>query len=370
MDENWTGLYGHFHNREVIERILTTSKLPHSFLFVGKSGIGKDFFAIRMAQLINEKFATDSDRNKIISGIEHLNEPYIKYIFALPRGKNETDDSTPLEKLTAEDLEEIRMRLEEKIKNPYYEIKIPKANAIKINSIRDIIKFISFEFGLSFYRFILISNAHMMNEPAQNSLLKNLEEPPEKVIFILTTPYPELLRETIRSRCWYMYFSPLSVSDVSQILIKYFNIEKRLADEVAVFADGSITIANQLLEHNFKALKDKTISFLRYSLGKKFHQAYTEISSLLVKDESYRLKLFVQMVITWLNDVQRYRVSPKNFYFKDYQETLEKFNKKFPKSNLHNTASKLDYLGSLIENNINLNLLAMNMIYSISGLTK
>jgi len=370
MDENWNGIYGHFHNREVLNRIIDTSKIPHAFLFAGKQGIGKDYFAVRLAQLINKKFGPISELQKIVTGLAHFSEPYIKFIFALPRGKNETDESSPYEKLTSDDLEEIKDEINKKIANPYYHIELAKANTIKVSSIRDINKFLSHQFDLSYYRFVLISNAHMMNETSQNALLKNLEEPPEKVVFILTTPFPELLRETIRSRCWSLYFSPLSSEDLSKILVEYFKIENDLAQEVSLFSDGSVTTANHLIEHDFRKLKSKTISFLRYSLGKKFHLAYTEMISLITQGDSQNLKLFIQMIITWLNDLQRYRTASKDFFYSDYKETLEKFNSKFPKSNINDLVFKLDRLSSLIDNNINPNLLAMNLIHNISSLTK
>jgi DNA polymerase III subunit delta' len=370
MDEKWTGIYGHHHNREVLDRIINTSKIPHALLFIGKQGVGKDFFALRLAQLINKKLSQIEEQPRIILGLAHLNEPYIKYIFALPRGKNETDESSPYEKLNSDELEEIKEELNKKILNPYHHIQLAKVNNIKISSIRDINKFLSLQFDVSYYRIVLISDAHMMNETSQNALLKNLEEPPENVIFILTTQYPELLRETIRSRCWSLYFSPLSTADLSKILEEYFNIEKDLAEEVSVFSDGSVTTANQLIEHDFRRLKSKTINFLRYSLGKKFHSAYSEVSSILNEGDTSSLKLFIQMIITWLNDLQTHRTAREDFFYMDYKETLEKFNKKFPKSNIHDLVFKLDYLSSLVENNINPNLLIMNMINNISALTK
>lgn len=370
MNKNWNGIYGHKNNREVLDRIIASSNIPHAFLFIGKQGVGKDYFALHLAQSINRKFTLGEEQSHVLNGIANLTEPYIKFIFALPRGKNETDESTPYEKLNPDDLDEVKKEIKKKILNPYQRIQIGKANAIKVSSIRDINKFLSLQFEQSFYRFVLISDAHLMNETSQNALLKNLEEPPEKVIFILTTPYPELLRETIKSRCWALYFSPLTVDDITQILVEYFQVDKSLANEVAVFADGSVTTANQLIEHDFRMLKDRTISFLRYSLGKKFHSAYQEITDVLTDGDTSTFRLFIQMIITWLNDLQRFRTSNVDFFYSDYRETLEKFNKKFPNSNIHDAVYKLDYLSSLVQNNINSNLLAANLIYSISTLTK
>ena len=61
-----------------------------------------------------------------------------------------------------------------------------------------------------------------MNTEAQNALLKNLEEPPEGVIFILCTSSPEKLRETIRSRCWRINFQPLDDNQLYEILVEKF----------------------------------------------------------------------------------------------------------------------------------------------------
>ena len=42
MNEKWDDIYGHRNNREVLDRIIASSKIPHAFLFIGKQGIGKD----------------------------------------------------------------------------------------------------------------------------------------------------------------------------------------------------------------------------------------------------------------------------------------------------------------------------------------
>jgi len=85
MSVNWDNIYGHKINKVVTDRFLSSSKIPHAFLFIGKQGIGKDFFAIRLAQIISQKFSPIQAQSQIQNGLAELNEPYIKYIFALPR---------------------------------------------------------------------------------------------------------------------------------------------------------------------------------------------------------------------------------------------------------------------------------------------
>lgn len=370
MNAFWDNIYGHKNNKEIINRILTSSAIPHAFLFIGKQGIGKDYFAIQFAKSITRNLSPQQNQQQILNGLTKLSEPYLKFIFSLPRGKNEIDESNPYEKLTADELDEIRKEIQKKILNPYHRIQLNKANTIKVSSIRDINKFLSLQFEESFYRFILISDAHLMNETSQNALLKNLEEPPDKVIFILTTPYPDLLRETIRSRCWSLFFNPLSTGDITSILIEFYKVDKSLARDVAAFSDGSISNAIQLLDNDFKTLINKTINFLRYALGRKFHSAYAEMLDIMDVSDTLRLKLLIQMIIIWLNDLQKFKYHRQDFYFSDYVETLDKFNKKFPRPDISNIVFKLDYLSSLVQKNINPNLLAANVIYTISGLTK
>ena len=366
MNNKWTGIYGQHSVLDILDRLILSSNIPHAFLFTGIDGVGKEFTAIKFTAAVNSIDTSDAlPINQIISC---YSEPYVKFIYPLPRGKNETDESGPFEKLSSDDLDLIKEELHKKKENPYYKLSIPKAAKIKVNSIRDIKRFLSFNYSDIKYRTVLISNAHLMNEEAQNALLKNLEEPPEGVIFLLITPYPGLLMETIRSRCWNLNFSPLNNYELKEVLISYFHIEPTLAESVAPFSNGSITNALGLLETDFYFLLDKVISILRFSFAKKYHSALDEISYFLKEDPANRMKILVQMIIIWLNDIQKHRIGNTNYFFDKHAETLEKFNLRFPFINLNNTVIRIDYFGSVIPNNINLNLLAINIIYELAAL--
>ncbi|MDR3610501.1 MAG: DNA polymerase III subunit delta' C-terminal domain-containing protein [Ignavibacteriaceae bacterium] len=366
MNNNWNGIFGQQTVLEILDKLIASNNIPHAFLFTGINGIGKEYTAVKFTSALNETNIPDSKNlDKIISSFA---EPYIKYIYPLPRGKNETDDNGPFEKLPLDDLESIQEELQKKINNPYYKLSIEKAYKIKVNSIRDIKKFLSMNYSDIKFRTVLISDAHLMNEESQNALLKNLEEPPEGVIFILVTPYPGLLRETIRSRCWNLNFKPLNNYDLKKILIQFYSIEEELAESVAPFSSGSVTNALNLIENDFNFLLEKTIAILRYSFARKYHSAMDEISYYLKEDSANLLKILIQMIIIWLNDIQKYRIGNKSFFFDKYKETIEKFNSKFPAIDLNDTVAKLDYLGSIIQNNVNLNLIAVNIIFELSSL--
>jgi DNA polymerase III subunit delta' len=353
--------------KKILNNFLQSKSIPHAFLFTGIDGVGKDNAAIQFAiALLANLNSKESEKPSRL--IEQLQEPYIKIIFPLPRGKNETDTSSPTEKLSQDEIELIREQIDTKSSNPFHKISIPKANFIKINSIRDIKKFLSMDYNEIGYRFVIISDAHLMNEESQNALLKSLEEPPEKVIFILTTPQVSNLRSTIISRCWRINFDPLGEEEIVKILTEFFEIEKSLAIEVAPFAMGSVKYALNLIDMNIHNLKEKTISILRYSFGRKFNSAFDELNSVISDQSLISYPIVIGMIITWLNDVQKNKLNIRKYFYKDYLETLEKFNSKFPSADLSDITTRLDRLSNLPRKNINPSLLSASLIFELASL--
>lgn len=373
MSENyitWSGIIGQQKVKNVLSKILLEETIPQAFLFIGNNGIGKDFIAIRFANLLNhpkKSFTTSTtDFNKLNS----INNNYIKFIFNLPRGKNETSDDGPLDKLSNADYKLVISEIEKKKLNPYYKIEIPSANEIKINSIRDINNFLSLSFNSEQYRIIIISDAHLMNEEAQNALLKNLEEPPEKVVFILTTDQPEKLRQTIISRCWHLNFDPLLEDELIQILKNYFNIDEEISKLVLPFANGSYQTALNLIENDLIYLKEKTIEILRYGFGGKFYTTLENLSEFLSNKNQNKFIILLNLIIYWFSDFQNYRINNEIKYFQEYPDTFQKFSKNFPDLDSSQTIKNLEnYIYLLLNNNINLNIIVNNVIFEIASLT-
>lgn len=355
----------------VLTNILNSKNIPHAFLFSGNTGLGKDNAAISFAKELNLIDSNDEiKKSKLIHSINSFSEPYIKYIFPLPRGKNETDQNGPYEKLSPDDIEIINSELQIKSKNPFHKIRIPKANQIKVSSIRDIKKILSLNYDDINYRIILISEAHLMNEESQNALLKNLEEPPNRVVFILTTSAPEKLRETIISRCWKIDFQPIPDQELKKILIEKFNIEEELTDDVIAFSEGSVQNAILLIENNLNELLEKVIRILRYSFGRRYNSALKEFEDIVSGSDQLKFKLIIRLLLTWFNDLQRYRFNPESrMFFQGYSDTIQKFDEKFPDINIQPVINSLDNISSYTRSNVNMNVAVSNIISQISLVT-
>lgn len=370
MNSFFEEICGNDKVKNILSNILESGNIPHAFLFTGAEGVGKENTAISFAKALNHKHLSFGTSQKIIPLIDSLTEPYIKYILPLPRGKSETDQHDPFEKLTEDEVEQINSEFKKKHLNHYYRIQVPRANFIKISSIRDIKKFLSFSYEDVKYRIILVSQAHLMNEEAQNALLKNLEEPPEGVIFILCTSSPEKLRETIRSRCWTIHFQPFDYENLLKVLINKFYIESGIAKAVVPFAGGSTQTAISLIENDFDDLLEKTIKILRYSFGKKYHSALLEFEEMLNESDVIKIKLIITMIIIWLNDFQKFRLDDKNqIFFSKQIETIEKFNSKFPDVSIAAITNQLDEISAYFRNNINVNISVSNIVFQLSTLT-
>lgn len=87
------------------------------------------------------------------------------------------------------------------VNHPYYKhIQKDKERSISIEQVRDLEQFLSRKVPGGGRRVIVIEDAHLLGIPAQNALLKTLEEPPANTMLILTAAHERALLPTIRSR--------------------------------------------------------------------------------------------------------------------------------------------------------------------------
>ncbi|MFA4922992.1 MAG: hypothetical protein WC557_02235 [Ignavibacteriaceae bacterium] len=357
----WSNIIGQEFVKNSLTHLLRNNTIPHGLIFFSDKGFGKDAIAIRFANLITGNSSANNNFT------ENIN---IKFITALPRGKNETDSDGPLDKIPGPEFEKIKSELLKKSLNPYYKIDIPNANDIKINSIREIIKYLSLKPNPFQKRVIIISNAELMNETSQNALLKNLEEPPEDTFFILNTNKITALRETIRSRCQEFQFAPLNENEIEEILQHYFAKTNEETHGVSRIAEGSYSRALELNEININFFLEKTISILRFGLAGKYYSCLREINDIVKKDEK-DFMLVLSFIIYWLCELNLSRDHFTPYYFVDYQETIKKFNSKYGNINLAGIIKDCEHLLYQVKNtSVNLNILKLRLVMLLSAIIK
>jgi DNA polymerase-3 subunit delta' len=113
------------------------------------------------------------------------------------------------------------------------------SGSIKIDQVRDLIDRAAYRPFEGQRRAVIIDDADALVAPAQNALLKTLEEPPSRSVFILVTSRPDVLLATVRSRCPRLPFRPLSAHEIAAALMARGQAEAE-ARAVAATADGSL----------------------------------------------------------------------------------------------------------------------------------
>jgi len=122
-----------------------------------------------------------------------------------------------------------------------------------VDDVREILESVRYPSADLKYKVYIIDEAHMLSKNAFNALLKTLEEPPERVMFILATTEVEKLPLTVRSRCQRFDLRRLGLDEISAYLGKVLAQEKVEHDPGAVIAiaraaDGSVRDALSLVE--------------------------------------------------------------------------------------------------------------------------
>jgi DNA polymerase-3 subunit delta' len=106
------------------------------------------------------------------------------------------------------------------------------------------------------YKIMLIWMPECLNINAANKLLKILEEPPEKTVFLLIAESREQLMATIQSRTQALRFKPLLDQEIEHFLIEDAGVDKEKAFQIAGLAEGNLNLALKLAQEAELLKKD------------------------------------------------------------------------------------------------------------------
>lgn len=209
--------------KKVIAKILTSSTLPHAFLFVGQKGTGKTSTARILSKAVN-----------------CLNNK-----FSRPRKTAEVNNFEPCNECA--NCQSIGFSSFTDV------IEMDAASNRGIEEIKNLIRETSFIPMSGRYRVFIIDEAHMITNEGFNALLKTLEEPPKSAIFILATTNLEKLPKTIVSRCLKINFGKANTIDILSMLRRIeksenINLKENVLKLIANHSENSFRDAAKILE--------------------------------------------------------------------------------------------------------------------------
>jgi DNA polymerase-3 subunit gamma/tau len=210
--QTFADVVGQSHVMTTLENAIRTNRIAHAYIFSGARGVGKTTTARILAKALN-----------CIKG-------------PTPTPCNECDSCREITAGNSMDV-----------------IEIDAASNRGIDQIRELRDMVRYAATGGHHKVIILDEAHMLTDEASNALLKTLEEPPDRVIFVMATTEPDKLSETIRSRSQHFHFRALSFAEINGALAEIAKKEGLKADPEALgvmarAAEGSLRDALSLLE--------------------------------------------------------------------------------------------------------------------------
>jgi DNA polymerase-3 subunit delta' len=237
--------------KEIIGKLIKSvqeERVSHAQIFTGPAGCGNLALALAFARYVScEDKGTEDSCGKCKSCVkyEKMIHPDLHFVFPVIKGKKST------EPVSDNYLPEWREFVG---KSPYFNITewldfIDVGNAqglIFASEAAEIIKKLSLKTFESDFKIMVIWLPEKMHHSAANKLLKLIEEPPEKTLFLLVPDEPEKVIPTILSRCQLVKIPSFRNEDIENYISGRFNLTgNRLADITRV-ANGNIIRAIEL----------------------------------------------------------------------------------------------------------------------------
>jgi len=279
-------LVGHHRISALLSRAIARETLPPTLLFAGPSGIGKWRAALATAEALN------------------CVEPLVG-------GESEPSDEPGLAaapgappRLCYDACGACRAcdRIARGVHVDVVAVEPDEKASIKIDVVRDVLSRTAYRPFEGRRRVVLIREADALERPAQNALLKSLEEPPPATVFILTTAVPGSLLATVRSRSMTLRFGRLTSAEVAAVLTRDHEQGEAEARAMAALADGSVGQALALGATDLATLRETALLLLQETARQSDVQARLQVAAAVVgggpKKERPRTDLAVILRLT------------------------------------------------------------------------
>ena len=279
-------IIGHEDLKKRLIQSVRESRVSHAQLFLGPEGSGKLPLAMAYAQYINCTNRSETDSCGVCPSCRKfmsLTHPDLHFVF--PTATNKEVKQNPESDLFISNwrsyLSDCQCYAD--LSDWFNKLDIEnKQGVINVRDAATILRKLSFKAYESEYKIAIIWMAEKLNVQCANKLLKLIEEPPEKTLFILIAENQEELLTTIRSRCMLVKVPKIAMPEVQDALVQKFACSPQEAYDAAALADG-----NWLMAQHF--VKDKEDEKLYANVFQKwmrycFKGAVPELIDLVAND--------------------------------------------------------------------------------------
>jgi DNA polymerase III subunit delta' len=257
----FTEIIGQARIKAQIGQLVMSGKVPHALLIAAPKGSGGLPIGLALARMLmcEQPTQTLGACNQCAACNKSAKHIHPDIHFSFPTiGTKVTSDTF---------LKNWRDFL---LKTPYHDAfswlqKIGAENKqgnINVEETSSITRKLSFQVLEGKYKILLMWMPEYLGKEG-NRLLKLIEEPPEKTIFILVAEQTEQILQTILSRCQLVKLDPLSQSEVAEALIQNKGVPKLQAEQIAFLADGDYAEAEQSMDTELRNEGHQFTTWLR-----------------------------------------------------------------------------------------------------------
>ncbi len=244
---------GQEHITKTLQNQIISDSVAHAYLFCGTRGTGKTSTALIFAKTLN-------CQTPIVS--ETTYEPCNSCESCVESNKNANLNI----------------------------VEIDAASNNGVDNIREIKENVRYQVTNANYKIYIIDEVHMLSIGAFNALLKTLEEPPERTMFILATTDPHKIPQTILSRCQRYDFKRITAEDIAQTISGYLKAENvDMTDEaigyISILGDGAMRDALTITDQALSYFPNQTITIEKVQevLGTVDKSVYFEFCEVLME---------------------------------------------------------------------------------------
>lgn len=301
----------HFFGNPAAERALLdayrSGRMPHAWLIGGRQGIGKATLAWRMARFLLAH--PDADAPEVERAVDLSVDPDHRAAHLI-------------ESLAAPDLALLRREWNTEPDPPRH------FTEIRVQDVRRMLNLFRHNAAGGGWRIAIVDCADDLNRASANALLKMIEEPPEKSIFLIVAHQPGRLLPTIRSRCRRLMLEPLKERDIVAAISAF---DTPLADTppetiaaAARRADGSVTNALRILARHGAASTRKLEELLKQLPSVDWSVVQTLSEDLGRNKAEADYNAFLDTVFQWLDTQVRAQADAGPRRLAPYAQVWEK----------------------------------------------
>lgn len=207
------------------------------------------------------------------------------------------------------------------------------------------------------YKIYIINDAELMNQQAQNALLKTLEEPPEYVVFFLLTENADLLLPTITSRCVMLKLRNIRDTLIRKYLMEKMEVPDYKADVCTAFAQGNLGKAIMLANsEHFNEIRDEAVQLLKYVNDMEISEIVKAVKRITV----YKLEIndYLDIIMIWYRDILIYKATKDvdKVVFKDQMSYIQERAKKSSYEGIELIIESLEKAKQRLKANVNFDL--------------